>query len=334
MKIFLACMLHSYGDPDRGYSYEYFNFYKSLQQMGHEVELFDYMGVIRESGKSKMNQLMLAHVAESKPDVALFSLYTDQFDPEIVLKLRLHTRTLCFFHDDTWREAYSKFWARHFDYFTTPDPYGLVKYHDIGMDNAIHFPFGCNEEIFRDLSLKKKHDVSFVGGWHPYREWLIARLRKAGVNVATYGHRWPNGIVDQEEMVRIFNESRVNLNLTNSASWDVRYLIASPRGLVDRLRSTKTVEQLKARPFELGGCGAFQLTYYVAGLENYYSLGKELAVYIDPDDLIEKVLFYLKHDELRNSIAAAAHTRTLGQHTFRRRFEHVFATMGLLDVAV
>jgi spore maturation protein CgeB len=302
--------------------------------MGHEVELFDYMGVIRSSGKMQMNQTMLERVAEWKPDIALFSLYTDQFEPDAVLKLRSLTQTLCFFHDDTWRESYSKFWARHFDYFTTPDPFGLIKYHDIGMNNAIHFPFGCNEDIFRDLSLPKKYDVSFVGGWHPYREWLVNRLGKAGIQVATFGHRWPNGIVDQEAMVGIFNESKINLNLTNSASWDIRYLLASPRGLVDRLRSSKTVEQLKARPFELGGCGAFQLTYYVAGLENYYALGRELAVYIDPDDLLDKIVFYLKHDDLRNSIAAAAYAKTRAQHTFRRRFEHVFDVMGLTSVTV
>jgi hypothetical protein len=41
-------MLHTYGDMDREYSYEYFNFYLTLKQMGHEVELFDYMGEFKD----------------------------------------------------------------------------------------------------------------------------------------------------------------------------------------------------------------------------------------------------------------------------------------------
>ena len=57
-------------------------------------------------------------------------------------------------------------------------------------------------------------------------------------------------------MVRIFNENRINLNLSNSASWDVRYLTNSPRSLINRVRSEKTLNN-EGRIFELGGCSAF-----------------------------------------------------------------------------
>jgi hypothetical protein len=50
--ILVVCMLHTYGDPKREYSFEYFNFYQVLKAMGHEVELFDYMGEIQAHGKA------------------------------------------------------------------------------------------------------------------------------------------------------------------------------------------------------------------------------------------------------------------------------------------
>lgn len=331
MKILLACMSHTYGDPKREYSYEYFNFYLSLKQMGHEVELFDYIGEMKALGKEGMNQKMLARVQEWQPTVALFSLYTDQFEPLIVEQLRKHTKTLCFFHDDTWRVEYSRYWAQHFDFFTTPDVYGEMKYRKIGLPNAIHFPFGCNEQVFRKMEVPKKHDVSFVGGWHPYREWLIERIRKAGISVEVVGYRWPKGEANQDGMVRLFNESRINLNLSNSASWDARYLASSPRALINRLRSKKNIEQMKARIFEVNGCGAFQLSYYVEGLAHCYEIDREIAVYADADDLVEKVKFYLAHEGLRESIAAAAYQHTLKDHTFIQRFQTVFQRMGLTD---
>lgn len=324
-------MLHTYGDPKREYSYEYFNFYQSLKQMGHEVELFDYMGELQTLGKADMNQKLLARVQEWRPTLTLFSLYTDQFEPSVVDQLREHTRTLCFFHDDTWRVEYSRFWACHFDFFTTPDVYGEMKYREIGLQNAIHFPFGCNEQIFRKMAVPKKYDVSFVGAWHPYREWLIQRLEKSGVKVHVMGYRWPAGEIDQEGMVRLFNESCINLNLSNSAPWDVRYLVSSPRALINRLRSKKNIEQMKARIFEVNGCGAFQLSYYVEGLANCYDIDREIGVYADADDLIEKVKFYLTHDELRESIAASGYEHTLNEHTFANRFAKVFQRMGLTD---
>jgi len=331
MKILLACMLHGYGDPNRPYSYEYFNFYLSLKDMGHDVEFFDYMAEIRTLGKQGMNHKLLNRVREWQPEVTLFSLYTDQFEPAVVDAMRAHTSTLCFFHDDTWRVEYSRYWARHFDFFTTPDVHGELKYREIGLLNAIYFPFGCNDKVFKKLEIPKKYDVSFVGGWHPYREWLINRIRKSGVNVKVAGYRWPEGEVDQDAMVQIFNESCINLNLSNSASWDMRYLLSSPKAVINRLRSSKNIEQMKARMFEVNGCGAFQLSYYVEGLAACYEIDKEIAVYADADDLLDKVRFYLKYPDLREEVAESGFLRVIKDHTFKSNFERVFKRMGIVD---
>lgn len=325
------CMRYSYGKPERGWSYEYVNFYDTLVRMGHTVEFFDYMEEISMHGKEAMNHKLLARVQEWKPDVAMFSLYTDQFDAQVLDIIRCYTRTFCFFHDDTWRVEYSRFWARHFDYFSTTDLHGELKYREIGLPNAIYFPFGCNEKIFRKLEMTKEYDVSFVGAWHPYREWLIGRIRKAGIQVKAVGYRWPEGEVNQEEMVRIFNQSRINLNLSNSASWDARYLLSSPRALINRLRSEKNSEQMKARIFEVCGCGAFLLSYFVEGIAKSYLPDKEIGIYIDADDLIEKIKFYLAHDDLRETMALASYERTLREHTYSTRFHHVFSRMRLID---
>lgn len=330
MKILLVCMEYDYGDPSRGHSYEYYNFYQSLKDLGHEVTLFDYMTELKCLGKPEMNRKLLGMVQASRPDLAMFSLYTDQFEPDTVKQVGNYTRTLCFFHDDTWRVEFSQFWARQFDFFTTPDVYGERKYAAIGLPNAIYFPFGCNEKLYRKTGASRKYDVSFVGAWHPYREWLINRLRKAGFTVKAVGYRWPSGIATHEQMVAMFNESHINLNMSNSASWDARYLISSPRGLVNRIRSPKSGEQLKARHFEINGSGGFQLSYYVEGLERLYEIGTEIAVYLDPDDLLQKVAFYLANEPLRETIAEAGYVRTMVDHTFAKRFRHVFDRMGLM----
>lgn len=331
MKILLICMEYDYGDPARGHSYEYYNFYQSLKDLGHEVVLFDYMAELKRHGRTEMNSNLLELVRASRPALAMFSLYTDQLDPFVVKQMGSYTRTLCFFHDDTWRVEFSQFWARHFDFFTTPDVYGERRYTAIGLPNAIYFPFGCNEKLYLKTGVLKKYDVSFVGAWHPYREWLVNRLRKAGFLVETAGYRWPSGIVSHEQMVTLFNESRINLNMSNSASWDARYLLSTPRGMLNRIRSPKSVEQLKARHFEINGCGGFQLSYYVEGLERHYEIGKEIAIYLDPDDLQEKVKLFLADEALRESVAQAGYQRTLSAHTFEKRFEQVFARMGLSD---
>lgn len=330
MKILLVCMRYDYGDSDRGLSYEYNNFYLSLKDMGHDVTIFDYMEELRRRGRMEMNRHLQTTVIKYQPQLAMFSLYTDQLDPEVVNSLREHTTTLCFFHDDTWRVEYSMYWAQHFDFFTTPDIYGVRKYARLGLSSAIHFPFGCNERLYVKQDIPKKHDVSFIGAWHPYREWLVNRIRKAGIAVEVVGYQWPRGMTSLEGMVRSFNESKINLNMSNSTAWDARYLISSPRALVNRMRSPKTIEQLKARHFEINGCGAFQLSYYVEGLEQYYNIGTEIGIYSDADDLVRKVRMYLEDDDLRQSIAEAGYQRTLADHTFSKRFDGVFQRMGFV----
>lgn len=331
MKILVVSMLYAYGDPNRSHSYEYYNFYQVLKNMGFEVELFDYIGELNKYGRSTMNRKLLDYASSWRPDIAIFSLYTDEFEPEAVKKLRQITKTFCFFHDDSWRLDYSRYWARQFDYFSSPDLYAEIKYQEFGLMNSIYFPFGYNEEIFKKVKHIKKYDVSFVGSWHPHREWLINKIRKAGITVKVMGNGWPMGGISQEEMVEVFNCSKVNLNLSNSVAWDIRYLTSSPRGLVNSLRSPKNLEQMKARMFEISGCGSFQLTYFVEGLAKCFTIDHEIAVYTDADDLVQKIKFYLKHNALRELIAEAGYIRVKRDHTYASRFRDVFRKIGLLS---
>ena len=333
MKIVVVCMQYDYGIQERGPSYEYVNFYQVLSGMGHEVILFDFMAEMKMLGKVAMNQKLGALIEKERPHLALFSLYTDQILAETVQKMRGLTKTLCFFHDDTWRVEFSRYWASQFDYFTTPDVYGEYKYKQLGLNTAIHFPFGCNQNVFKKELLEKTVDVSFVGAWHPYRAWLVEGLRKAGFQVQTAGLSWPSGSMPYDEMVALFNRSKINLNMSNSTSRDMGYLLSSPRAMINSIRSPKSIEQLKARHFEISSCGAFQLSYYVEGLERQYQIGEEIGIYVDRLDLVKKVAFYLENETLREQIAERAEARSMASHRFEHRFEQVFTRMGLADVA-
>jgi spore maturation protein CgeB len=163
------------------------------------------------------------------------------------------------------------------------------------------------------------HDVSFVGGGHPWRSFVVSRLRKAGISVYTAGPFWPAGTLSTTEMVRTFSRSRINLNLANGRNWDIRYLLTTRRALRTTLRTGKVREGIKARHFEIAGSGGFQLSYYEEDLERHFQIGEEIAVYIDVDDLVEKVRYFLSNDAERERIAAAGLQRARAEHTAERR---------------
>ena len=88
---------------------------------------------------------------------------------------------------------------------------------------------------------------------------------------------------------------------------------------MDGLRLSRS-RQIKARIFEVPGCGGFLLTQPADDLERYYVPGQEVVTFSDPDDLARKIGHYLAHQEDRDRIAFAGHIRTCAEHTYEIRF--------------
>jgi len=91
----------------------------------------------------------------------------------------------------------------------------------------------------------------------------------------------------------------------------------------------KKIPQIKARPFEITGSGGFCITGAADDTESYFIPGKEIAIYKDTNDLIEKIRYYLKHDDERKAVAKAGYERALREHNYNSRLVSVFEQLGL-----
>lgn len=307
-------MAHDYGIPERGASYEQINLALPILEQFPGSFTYDYMQRASVLGRAAMNAECIELVARERPDVTLVTLYTSEFEPATIRELSRWSRTVAYFFDDVWRVRYARSWAPWFDFVATPDPEGPRRYAREAQPNAIWCPFAFNEHVFRRMSLAKEFDVSFVGGWHPYRQWLLEQLGRAGLKVAAFGAGWPEGRVSFEESVRIANASRICLNAWNGATWELPYLVSSPRALRWTLRTDKTTRFVNGRTFELAGCGAFQLMYDAPHLDRYFDLGRDLLSYRGAADLVRTAVRYCAADELRQRIADAGHARAQRDH--------------------
>jgi spore maturation protein CgeB len=336
MKVLLVSMKYDYGVKSRGLSLTHCYFHDPLKRLAETVLFFDFMKVLQEQGKKHMNQALLELVCQENPDVTIVVPYTDQLIPQVLDDIKKHSITLGYYFDDTWRIEYSGFWAKYFTYVTTSDVNGIKRWRDADCSNFVYSPFGCNHRLFVRKSLPKLYDVSFVGGYHPFRAWCLQRLSKSGINVKAWGYGWPNGQLSFERMVDVFNQSRINLNLSNNESWDMRYILLPTKPVKDRFRvmrntfraathpDAKTREMVKARHFEINACGGFQLSYYTEGLERHFQIGEEIAIYESVDAIVNKVFYYLKHQDEREDIARRGYERTLRDHTMEKRFADLF----------
>lgn len=307
LRVLFAAPKFDYGDPRRGLGIEENYFLNTLVAMGHEVVRFDSLGLLRRRGKRIANELLAATVEKYRPDLMFAVLFKTEFDPSVLDQIRsdLDGRTIAWFCDDQWRfEPFSRIWAPHFGLAVTTSPKALRLYHDAGINNVLLSQWACNHFLYRPLPLPKKCDVSFVGQPHGDRPEVVQRLRRAGIDIQTWGFGWPNGRVTQDEFIQIISESRINLNLSNA--------------------SVGAIEQLKGRDFEVPGCRAFLITKRTDDLDRYYDVGREVEAYDSVEDLVLKIRHYLAAPEERERISEAGYRRTLAEHTMEKRLTEIF----------
>ena len=328
MKILYVAMQYDYGDKARGLSYEHTNFYHTLVSMGHDVIHFDFMEEMVASGKSAMNRKLKQLAHAEKPDLLFCLLYQDQIDIDTIQEIgrRTETTTFNWFHDDGWRfESFSRHFAPAFDYVSTTSRDALAKYERIGYRSVILTQFAFNHYLYRREPVPLEYDVSFVGQVHGNRRELVSSLRRVGIKVSTWGQGWEMGRLSQQEMIRVFNQSRINLNFSDAStahrpSW---WRWPLPMGVF------RKPKQIKGRVFEVPGCGGFMLTDIPPHLSEYYQPGQEVAMFSDHRDLARKLRFFLLHDAARRKIAEAGYQRAIRSHTYEQRFNRLFIEMGL-----
>ncbi len=318
MKVLYACMKYDYGDPDRGLGYEYYNFYLTFKKMGLELVEFDCMTILKEIGKKKMNLLLWETVQKEKPDLLICAMMRDEFQPNIIQKISQQTSTITYnwFSDDHWRyDNFSKNWAPMFNWVSTTDQESVVKYHKDGYDNIIKTQWGFNPDIYRREDTSYKYDVTFIGQVHSNRKSIINSLKKKGIRINCFGAGWPEGRIEQDEMVTIFNQSKINLNLNNSSTNKWYRFWKNDR------------DQIKGRNFEVPGSGSFLLTGEADDLEKYFDLEKEVGLYHSESELSDRINYYLECDSAREAIKASGYKRCQDEHSYTSRFEGIFDTI-------
>lgn len=104
-----------------------------------------------------------------------------------------------------------------------------------------------------------------------------------------------------EQMPKIFKQSRINLNIT--------------------LRSIKS--GIPLRGFDILGAGGFLLSNFQADFLDHFVPGEDFVYYESTEDLLQKIDYYLTHEEERKAIAGNGHDKVAAGHTFRHRVREI-----------
>lgn len=91
----------------------------------------------------------------------------------------------------------------------------------------------------------------------------------------------------------------------------------SPINLNISLRSI--LAGIPLRGFDIMGAGGFLLTNYQSDFLNFFVPGEDFDYFESRDDLLDKIDYYLKHDEERQQIAINGFNKISQNHTYKHR---------------
>jgi spore maturation protein CgeB len=337
MRILFVAPLYDYGVPERGYGFEYYNFYEPLVEMGHQVSYFDINGA--PPGDEASSALLHA-VEQNKPDLLFACLFRNELHPDVIREISDGGQTVTFnwFCDDHWRfDSFTRWWAPSFNFVSTTAKSALPRYAEAGITNVLTTQWAAATARYRPHGLPIRYDVTFVGQRYGDRGEVLKSVRTSGIDVQTWGTGWGvrpaerwllsrRGIgrlggarvlrhregltrCSQDAMIAIFEQSRLSLNLTEP--------------------SQGTERQIKGRTFEIPACRGVLLTGPAEGVEEYFEPGREIVIYDDVSDLPNLCRSLLGDESRLERIRDAGYRRTISEHTYRHRFTRLFEQMGL-----
>ncbi len=320
----------------------------ALRNLGHEVEYIDngvfgetflsidgitesapHRDILRRKFGEFASEAAMARIVPFRPDIVLVLAQAPLFAPALETLRERGIATAFWFVEDYRHMEYWRDTASKYDYFFAIQEGvfpGLLR--EAGARNAAFLPMAASPEVHRKVELSPEEeaefgsDVSFVGAGYYNRRRLFEGL--VDLDFRIWGNEWDGcsalrpflqrdgARVGTGDIVKIFNASRININLHSSSYHEG----INPDG-----------DFVNPRTFEIAACGAFQLVDRRDGLDRFFRIGGEVACFDSLPDLRAKIARYLADPEERKAVAAMGRRRVLRDHTYERRMEEMIGHM-------
>lgn len=269
-----------------------------------------------------VSQGILAMAREQKTQIVL-ALAQAPLDILALKRLRDEgVATVMWFVEDYQIFQYWRYLAPYYDAFAIiqKEPF-ISELKKIGQNHSLYLPLAALTDFHKPLELSEadknfyESDISFLGAGYPNRRKAFRVL--AQENFKIWGSDWDgeeflkshiqkNGSrINEEESVKIYNASKINLNLHSSPRADA--LVGNG-------------DFVNPRTFELASIGAFQLVDKRALMDELFE-EDELVTFTSISEMLAKIKYYLAHPEERKAIAKKSRSKVLRSHTYEHRME-------------
>jgi spore maturation protein CgeB len=299
------------------YGFQYQHWYLTLQKIFDRVVVFDYHWIDICYGQKIMNQKFLEVIKRDKPEYVFLPSVNDfYFDTLLsIKKISPSTKVIMSFGDDDVQfDNFSRYIMLFVDYGLLYQQRYIKKYVKEGFENIFYIN-GLNTDFFRPLNLKKIYDVTFIGGpssTKSLRYNYIKFLKDRGVKIRLFGSGWDKysefkdiygGPLESGEMVRVLNQSKINLCFSLNANG---------------------IPHIKGKFYEGSSCKTFVLTEFCKDYLDKFRDGKDIVTFKNKEDLLKKIDYYLKNSGEREKITNNSYKKIIRYFNFERQLKNIF----------
>lgn len=333
---------------------------------------FDIISPFEFTSIDEANEAIVKKIEAVDYSIFMTSYSTDYLYLETLEKIKkMGVRTLCFCPDNLTVPYNQKKIARYFDlvWLTSKETEYLFKRWGA---KTIFLPYAANPNLFKPKQvLDDVERLAFIGTPHGSRVEQINMFLQHNIPMTVYSRKTDTSNIQfratpKEYLKSIYNYLKFpigrkllygtivdklgrhaitltdpNLEMQSPVSLDELGEINSLYALVlsfTEANSTgvleKPVDIVNLRNFEIPMSGGIQFCRYTDEIASYFEPDKEIVLYKDRDEAIEKAKFYLSENQrdLRMSIRRAARARAEAEHTWYHRFKKIFKELDITEV--
>lgn len=212
-----------------------------------------------------------------------------------------------------------------FDHLFTTKTFGARDLRlNFGVDesNVSFIPHGFDPGVHRPVSVDSGFvcDASFIGNSSLHKIACLRRLKEGvhEIDLRIWGSTWNKH--KQCILSNSIQASSVEGDLYALALSSSRINIAL---LSEKVDGASRGDQITSRTFHIPAAGGFMLHQRTEEVLQYFDEDVEMACFSSPDELINKVKYYLRYETSREQIRQRGHVRALAEHSLDKRAETV-----------
>jgi glycosyltransferase involved in cell wall biosynthesis len=269
--------------------------------------------IYRFIGKPKWVQdIALAQIKKKNPDI-IYIQDLSILNPDTLLKVKKYCKLLV---GQIASPTPPNKYLKCFDLIITSFPHFVEKFKQLGIKSEYQ-KLAFDQRVLKRIGEQKRiYNVTFIGSFTPYHKKGTKILEEVASKIPI--DVWGQGI----EYLSPSSPLRRNYH---GEVWgiDMYRILSQSKIVTNRHIGVSGQYANNMRLYEATGMGAMLITDYKKNLNTLFEVGKEVVEYTDSKDLINKIKYYLKNDEIRKEIAEKGQRKTLRDHNYQKRMKEL-----------